>query len=88
MKLNILIIALPILGSSSLALANTTHERLFTPQAAVVERVHHHGVEDNHNERAPIARVKVQPQQLNNVMLSSQAIMATCDLNALASANS
>ena len=88
MKINTLILALPILGVSSIALANTSHERLFTPQAAVVERVHHHGVEQAHNEKAPIAKLQSQPQQFNTLMVHNQAVAAvTCDLNALATAS-
>lgn len=58
MKIKKLILALPILGASSITFANTASERVFTPQPAVVERAHHHGVENTHNEKAPIAKIQ------------------------------
>ncbi|MGV7462477.1 hypothetical protein PJI20_29565, partial [Mycobacterium kansasii] len=82
-KINTLILALPILGASTIALANTTNERLFTPQTAIVDRAHHHGVELHHNDKAPIAQLQTQPQQLSNVMMRSQAATVSCDLTAL-----
>lgn len=87
MKIKILILALPILGASSLAIANSSQERLFTPQNAEVERTHHHGVEQNHNEKAPIAQLQKQPQQLHKLMMRKQAAAVTCDLTALANAS-
>ncbi|MBB1332002.1 collagenase [Pseudoalteromonas sp. SR44-5] len=88
MKMNRLILALPLLGASSMALANTTHQRVFKPQAAIVERVHHHGVEHGHNEKAPIAQLQSQPQKFSMLMMRSQAATVSCDLNALANASS
>lgn len=87
MKINTLILALPLLGASSIALANTTNERLFTPQTAVVERTHHHGVEQQHNDKAPIAQLQTQPQQLSSFMMRTQAATVSCDLAALANAS-
>ena len=43
MKIKTLIMALPILGASSLAQSANLQERLFTPKNAEVERTHHHG---------------------------------------------
>ena len=88
MKMNRLILALPLLGASSMALANTTHQRVFKPQAAIVERVHHHGVEHGDNEKAPIAQLQSQPQKFSMLMMRSQAATVSCDLNALANASS
>ncbi|MDQ9090455.1 collagenase [Pseudoalteromonas haloplanktis] len=87
MKINTLILALPILGASTIALANTTNERLFTLQTAIVDRAHHHGVEHHHNDKAPIAQLQTQPQQLSNMMMRSQAATVSCDLTALANAS-
>ncbi|KKL23733.1 hypothetical protein LCGC14_2422420, partial [marine sediment metagenome] len=48
---------------------------------------HHHGVELHHNDKAPIAQLQTQPQQLSNVMMRSQAATVSCDLTALANAS-
>ena len=87
MKINTLILALPILGMSTMALAEEVGERTFKPKSAAVERVHHHGVEQNHNEKAPIAKVQSQPQLLSARMMTMQAAAVTCDLDALATAS-
>jgi len=87
MKIKKLILALPILGASSITFANTASERVFTPQPAVVERAHHHGVENTHNEKAPIAKIQSEPQQLNILTMRTQAVTVSCDLNTLASAS-
>ncbi|WP_182911242.1 collagenase [Pseudoalteromonas gelatinilytica] len=87
MKIKTLILALPILGASSLAQSANLQERLFTPKNAEVERTHHHGVDHQHNEKAPIAELQKQPQQLNQFMMRSQAAVVSCDLAAMASAS-
>lgn len=87
MKINTLILTLPILGMSSMALADKVEERTFKPQTAVVERLYHHGVEQNHNEKAPIAKMQSQQKLFNARVMTMQAVAVTCDLNALANAS-
>ena len=67
MKIKTLILALPMLGASSLAHSANVQERLFTPKSAEVERTHHHGVDHQHNEKAPIAEL----QNSHNNLISS-----------------
>lgn len=63
MKINRYILALPLLGISTFAVAHADQERTFKPQPAIVERVHHHAIEQHNNNKAPAAKSPQQPQQ-------------------------
>lgn len=59
------------------------------PQQAPIAKVHHHGVHEEHNERAPTAKSQYKPTlQLAKRSKAAKAIAASCNTSAFATSNS
>lgn len=97
MNIKTFILALPLLGITTFAVAHSKQERTFKPQPTIVERVQHHAVEQHSNDKAPVAQSQQKPQQvpqkkpiqqhIRTKRMLSQVMAVSCDLNALAVAN-